>query len=80
MIQLIICGPGYEECLALEKAVHKALIHLSMEGHVSHLDIEEAKKQYGAMKSPALVVNGNVVLQGKTEDQSTIEHILKSYQ
>lgn len=80
MIQLIICGPGCDLCLALEKSIHKALIHLSMEGHVSHLDLNEAIEAYGPMESPTLVIDGEIVIDGNVASQEKIEAILKSYQ
>lgn len=79
MLQLIICGSGNEECLSFEKNLHKALLSLSMEGHVSHLEIEEAVEQFGLLRTPALIINSEVVLEGQPTSQEDLESFLMSY-
>lgn len=82
-LKIEILGPGCTRCYALESNVKQAVQQLGIDAEVEHVtNMQETLKrlrQYRAMTTPALVVNGKVLSQGKVPSVSEITQILTTY-
>ena len=76
MLQVEILGTGCKKCKQLEANAKEAIANSQLEAEVTHItDTMEIVKR-GVMKTPALVVNGKVLSQGKVLEASAIEPLL----
>jgi len=76
-----ILGPGCAACEKMEQDVKAILIELNIAADVQHLrDVNEIA-EYGMVRTPALVINNRIVLNGRSLPssrlKSLIEEILK---
>ncbi len=71
-----VLGTGCPKCKALEKAVINSLSVLNIEAEVSKVEDIMQIMQYGVMHTPALVINGKVVLSGRVPNEKELKSIL----
>lgn len=71
-LQIVVLGAGCARCSELEKNVRDILAEMQLAADLRH--ITDAKKiaRYGAMGSPALVINNEVVSVGEVPPNSKI--------
>lgn len=72
-----VLGSGCAKCVALEKAVVKAIEELELNYKVEHISDFAKIASYGVMSTPALVINGKVVSYGKVLSIEEAKQILK---
>ncbi|MCM8802737.1 MAG: thioredoxin family protein [Candidatus Omnitrophica bacterium] len=76
-MEILIVGVGCPKCQAVEKVVKEAVDELKISAKVSHLyDIKEFPK-YKVTITPAIVIDGKVVLAGKVPSKEEIKELLK---
>ncbi len=79
-MKIQIVGPGCPRCQATEKNVFNACAELNIDADISHVyDVKEFAK-LGVRLTPAVVVDGKVVISGKVptvEELKTIFSDLK---
>ncbi len=75
--QIKILGSGCKNCINLENNVLKALEELNIDINVLHVKDFVEISNYGVMSTPALVINEQVVSQGKVLSKKEVEDILK---
>ena len=75
--QIKILGSGCKNCINLENNVLKALEELNINMNVVHVKDFVEISNYGVMSTPALVINEQVVSQGKILSKKEVEDILK---
>lgn len=71
-----VLGTGCPKCLTLEKNVRAAVAHLNLDATVTKVDDIMDIMTYGIMTTPALVVDGKVVLKGRVADETEIISLL----
>lgn len=69
------CG----KCAALMKAVQTAVSELGTGSQVEEITDIEKIIEYGVMRTPAMVVDGEIISSGKIMSKEEIKTILKSY-
>lgn len=75
-LKVEILGTGCKKCQQLEANAKAAIVNRHMEAEVAHItDTMEIVKR-GVMKTPALVVDGKVLSQGKVLGPQEIEPLL----
>ena len=72
-----VLGTGCPNCKRLEKNVYEALKELNIEAEVEKVTEVKDIMAYGVMSTPALVVDGKVVLSGQVPMVSKLVEILK---
>jgi small redox-active disulfide protein 2 len=75
-MKIEVLGSGCPKCMALAENVHKALAALSREADVEKVTDIQQIIQRGVMSTPALVIDGTVVLQGKNPTVEQLKQIL----
>lgn len=71
-----VLGTGCKKCQQLEANAKAAIAHLNLEAKVSHITDPMKIAERGVMKTPALVVNGQLVSQGKVPTPEQIQQLL----
>lgn len=71
-----VLGPGCAKCQTLEKNVRAVVDRLQLPATVTKVDDIMDIMAYGVMNTPALVVDGKVVLKGRLADEKEIESLL----
>ncbi|MBR9974140.1 MAG: TM0996/MTH895 family glutaredoxin-like protein [Bacteroidetes bacterium] len=72
-----VLGPGCAKCITLEKSVRAVVDRLQLPATITKVDDIMDIMAYGIMSTPALVVDGKVVLKGRLADEKEIESFLK---
>ncbi|MFP4134156.1 MAG: thioredoxin family protein [Halothece sp.] len=76
-IKAEILGTGCKKCHQLEANMKEALTNLNLEGEVNHITDPMQIAERGVMKTPALVINDQVVTQGKVLTSEELQPYLK---
>ncbi len=75
-LKVEILGTGCKKCQQLEANAKDAIAHCHLDADIAHItDTMEIVKR-GVMKTPALVVDGKVLSQGKVLEAKEIEPLL----
>ncbi len=72
-----VLGSGCKKCNELEENARLALTQLGMQPAIEHVTDFAQIAAYGVMSTPALVVNGKVVVYGKVLKADEIVSILQ---
>lgn len=76
MIEIKVLGPGCPNCLKLENMCREVVAENNLQAVIEKVTEPEEFWKYGVMLSPALVVNGKVLVQGKLPTRHTLVHWL----
>ena len=69
-------GTGCPSCKALEEAVRKAVMEMNLEAKIIKVEDMAEILNYGIMTTPALVVDGKIVLKGRVASVEEIKKLL----
>ncbi len=72
-----ILGTGCPKCKALEKAVKDAVAETGVDATVSKVEDIVEIMNYGVMSTPALVVDGKVLVKGRVPSMDEIKSLIK---
>lgn len=75
-MKIEILGPGCPKCNLLEQTTRKAADKLGLQYELGHVKDLNKIMSYGVMMTPALVINGKVVVAGKVPSEAEITTIL----
>jgi small redox-active disulfide protein 2 len=75
-MEIKVLGPGCPNCKILEKRVRDVVGKLNMEATITKVEDIMEIMTYNIIKTPALVVNGEVVVKGRLPSESEIETFL----
>lgn len=77
-MKIEVLGTGCQKCHALESATRAAADRLGVSYDLTHVtDITEFMKR-GVMMTPALVIDGNVIISGKVPSEAQLTAMLTS--
>jgi small redox-active disulfide protein 2 len=71
-----ILGTGCRNCQNLEANTSTALAGLGIEASIDHVRDEMEIINYGVMSTPALVIDGHVVVSGRVPSSSQIRQLI----
>jgi len=71
-----VLGTGCSKCKALEKSVINALAELDIAANVTKVEDIVEIMNYGVMVTPALVIDGKVVLKGTVPSVNELKKLL----
>jgi small redox-active disulfide protein 2 len=72
-----VYGPGCANCKRLERQTREALATVGLEAEVTKVEDVVAIAEAGVMRTPALGIDGSLVLQGRVPSATELEHIIK---
>lgn len=72
-----ILGTGCPNCIKLEKLCNEVVEENGLDANVEKVTEFDEIEKYGVMMTPALVVDGEVLSQGKIPMKNTLTHWLQ---
>jgi small redox-active disulfide protein 2 len=75
-MKIEVLGMGCPKCMSVEQNVKKALSELAVHADVEKVTDIQQIIQRGVMSTPALVIDGTVVLQGKNPTVEQLKHLI----
>lgn len=75
--RVLVLGSGCANCNALEQAAVQAMTELGVEPAVGHITDFAKIAQYGVMTTPALVLDGKVLCQGRVLNKDEAKRLLQ---
>jgi small redox-active disulfide protein 2 len=75
-MEIKVLGTGCPKCKTLEKSVYDALSEMDIQAEVSKVEDIMQIMQYGVMHTPALVVDGKVLLSGRLPGKNELKSLL----
>ena len=75
-MKIEVLGPGCPKCMSMEQNVRKALEELSVQAEVEKVTDIQKIIQKGILSTPALVIDGRVVLQGKNPTVAQLKSVI----
>jgi small redox-active disulfide protein 2 len=79
-MKIQVAGPGCPRCQETEKNVREACSQLNLAADISHVfDMKEFSK-LGVLFTPAVIVNGKIVVSGKLPTVEELKKLLSALQ
>lgn len=78
-MKIIVAGPGCARCHATEKNVTEAVKSLNLNAEVSHVYNVLEFRELGVKVTPAVIVDGEIVVSGKIPSVEELKHILQEH-
>jgi small redox-active disulfide protein 2 len=75
-MKIEVLGMGCPKCMSMEQNVKRALSELAVQADVEKVTDIQQIIQKGVMSTPALVIDGTVVLQGKNPTVEQLKHLI----
>jgi small redox-active disulfide protein 2 len=75
-MKIEVLGPGCKNCESLEKVTKEALGQLGVDADVDKITDYGEIAAYGVMSTPALAIDGEVVLSGRVPSVGEITELL----
>jgi small redox-active disulfide protein 2 len=76
-MDILILGPGCQKCKKTEEFVRNVVKKLGISATITHNKDIATYANYGAMMTPALVINSKLVYEGRIPTEQEIETIIK---
>jgi len=76
-MEIKVIGPGCANCKRLLEVTKKAVLESGLETKIEYVTDIKKMIEMGIMQTPALAINGKVVLSGRVPDVKTIRNKIK---
>ncbi len=76
-MKIEVLGTGCPKCMSVEQNVKKALAELAVPADVEKVTDIQQIIQRGVMSTPALVIDGKLILQGKIPTVEQLKELIK---
>ena len=76
-MEIKVLGTGCANCKTLEKSVNVAVAEMNIAATVVKEEDIQKIMAYGVMRTPALVINGKVVLSGRVPSSKELKEIIE---
>ena len=77
-MKIEVLGSGCAKCMSVEQNVKKALAELAVQAEVEKVTDIQQIIQRGVMSTPALVIDGTVVFQGKSPSVEQLKELIRA--
>ena len=74
--EIKILGPGCPNCKTLEKMTHEVVTENNIDADIIKVDDIVEIMGYGILSTPALIVDGKIVLKGRVPSKSELNDLL----
>jgi small redox-active disulfide protein 2 len=75
-MEIKVLGPGCANCNKLEDATRKAVEKAGLDATIEKVSDLQEIMGYGVMSTPALVIDGKVVLTGKVPSKAEVSSLV----
>ncbi len=73
-----VLGPGCKNCVTLDRIVHEVVAEMGIDATFEKVEDYAAIASYGVMSTPALVVDGKVILSGRVPTPRHLKEMLEA--
>lgn len=77
MLEIKVVGPGCINCEKLYQLCMNVAAENNLQADIQKIVDQKKFEELGVWMTPALIVNGKILSQGKIPTKSTLEHWLK---
>jgi small redox-active disulfide protein 2 len=77
-MEIKVLGPGCKNCVTLDRIAHEVVQEMGITATFEKVEDYAAIASFGVMSTPALVVDGKVVLSGRVPTPRHLKEILES--
>ncbi|MBO8168915.1 MAG: TM0996/MTH895 family glutaredoxin-like protein [Thermoanaerobacteraceae bacterium] len=77
-MEIRVLGSGCANCQKLEQNVFNAAAELGMDADIQKVEDMAEIMKFGVMSTPALVINGKVVVSGRVPNTEEIKQFLRN--
>jgi small redox-active disulfide protein 2 len=77
-MKIEILGSGCPKCKATEERVKKVVKKLGIKAEVRHVYDMNKIIEYGIMMTPAVAIDGQIMIEGKIPTEDDVEKIIKN--
>jgi small redox-active disulfide protein 2 len=74
-----VLGTGCSNCKNLEKVTVNALAEMNISANLEKVEDIQTIMAYGVMRTPALVIDGKVVLSGRVPNVKEVKEIIEKH-
>jgi len=78
-MKIEILGSGCPKCKKTEEIVKKAVKKLGIKAEVGHVYDMNKIVEYGVMMTPAVAIDGKIVVEGKIPTEEETEGIIRKF-
>jgi small redox-active disulfide protein 2 len=75
-MKIEVLGSGCPKCMSMEQNVRKALAEMAVQAEVEKVTDIQKIIEKGVLSTPALVIDGRVVLQGKNPTVAQLKNVI----
>ncbi len=75
-MKIAILGPGCANCVTLDRRVRDAVADLGLAADIEKVTDYAAIAAYGLMRTPGLVIDGEVVVSGRVPSGAEIRELI----
>lgn len=75
-MEIKVLGTGCAKCKTLEKLTNQAVAELQIDANIEKVEDIQKIVEYGVMFTPALVVDGEVIVKGRVPKLDEIKTLL----
>jgi len=79
-MRIQVAGPGCPNCQTTEKSVLNACAELNLDADISHVYNIGEFLELGVTRTPAVIVNGEIILSGKVPTVAELKTLLAKKQ
>jgi len=73
-----VLGPGCKNCVTLDRITHEVIAEMGIAATIEKIEDYALIAGYGVMSTPALVVDGKVLLSGRVPTARHLKEILEA--
>ncbi len=73
-----VLGPGCKNCVTLDRITREVIAEMGIEATFEKVEDYAAISSFGVMSTPALVIDGKVILSGRVPTARHLREILES--
>lgn len=75
-MEIKVLGTGCPKCKTLEKSIRDAVTELGIDANIEKVEDIMKIMEFGVMHTPALVIDGKVVVSGRVPSEKDLKNLL----
>ena len=77
-MEIKVLGPGCKNCITLDRIAHEVITEMGITATFEKVEDYAEIASYGVMITPALVIDGKVVLSGRVPTPNHLKEIISA--
>ncbi len=77
-MEIKVLGPGCKNCITLDRIAHEVITEMGITATFEKVEDYAEIASYGVMSTPALVIDGKVVLSGRVPTPNHLKEIISA--